>query len=63
MQSYSRIIDPELSIDKLASLGSRLTMPEGWTFSTWVLEAECELVSEGTAFVIQEDLSNTYQRR
>ena len=63
MQSYSRIVDPELSIDELADLGSRLTMPAGWTFSSRVLDADYELVSEGTAFVIQDDLSNTYQRR
>ena len=63
MQSYSRIVDPELSIDELAELGSRLMMPEGWTFSSRNLDADYELVADGQAVVIQDDLANTYQRR
>ena len=63
MQSYSRIVDPKLSVDDLSGLGSRLTLPQGWTFSTRVLEADYELVADGKAVVIQDDLANTYQRR
>ena len=63
MQSYNRIVDPELSIEDLPGLGSRLTLPEGWTFTSRVLDADYELVSDGMAVVIQDDLSNTYQRQ
>ena len=63
MQSYSRILDPDLSIEDLPNLATRLTLPDGWTFSSRILEADYELVSDGVAFVIQDDLANTYQRR
>ena len=62
MQSYSRILDPDQSIDDLAALGSRLSLPLGWTFSSRVLDAELEVVAEGEAVVVVDDLSNTYQR-
>ena len=62
MQSYSRIIDADLEIESLSSLGERLELPEGWTFSTRVLDEDYYLVSDGKAFVIQDDLANTYQR-
>ncbi len=31
MQSLSQIVDPELQVEDLADLGSRLALPEGWT--------------------------------
>lgn len=62
MQSYSRIIDADLEIEGLSSLGERLELPEGWTFSTRILDEDYYLVSDGKAFVIQDDLANTYQR-
>ena len=62
MQSHSRIIDADLEIESLSSLGERLELPEGWTFSTRVLDEDYYLVSDGKAFVIQDDLANTYQR-
>ena len=62
MQSYSRIIDADLDIEDLSNLGNRLALPEGWTFSTRILQEDYYLVSDGKAFVIQDDLANTYQR-
>jgi hypothetical protein len=62
MQSYSQKIDPTLTADGLASLGDRLTLPAGWTFSTRVLDAELEVRDvDGVAVVVQDDFENTYQ--
>ena len=65
MQSYSQIVDPTLSYDQLADLGSRLQLPQGWSFSTRTLDERVELTTEatnGTAYVINDDLLNSYQR-
>ena len=65
MQSYSQIVDPNLSYDQLAELGSRLQLPEGWTFSTRVLDEAFSLTTEstgGVAYVINDELLNSYQR-
>ncbi len=61
MQSYSRIIDVDQSIDDLASLGTRLTLPQGWMFRARVLQDDFDLVTDGLAVVVVDDLSNTYQ--
>ncbi len=63
MQSYAQIKDKNLTIDDLASLGSRLSLPEGWTYSTRTLDEDYELVTTGLAYVINDDLYNSYQRR
>ena len=65
MQSYSQIVDPNLSYDQLAGLGSRLQLPEGWSFSTRTLDEEFQLTTQSTdgiAYVINDDLLNSYQR-
>ncbi len=63
MQSYAQIKDKNLTIDDLASLGSKLSLPEGWTYSTRTLTEVFELVTTGLAYVINDDLYNAYQRR
>jgi hypothetical protein len=63
MQSYAQIKDKSLTIDDLASLGSKLSLPEGWTYSTRTLAEDYELVTNGLAYVINDDLYNSYQRR
>ena len=63
MQSYSQIVDPNLTIDDLAALGKRLKLPKGWTYRTRTLDADYALKAAGTAYVVQDDLYNSYQRR
>ena len=62
MQSFSRIVDADLQLHELVSLGERLDLPPGWRFSTRILQ-ETLLVPtvDGVAEVIQDDLANTYQ--
>ncbi len=63
MQSYARIKDKELTIDDLPSLGGRLSLPDGWTYTTRTLDEDFELDSGGLAYVINDDFYNAYQRR
>lgn len=61
MQSYSVQIDAqdEASLENLAA---RLTLPEGWTFLSRVLDAELRVTAvDGVATIVQDELANTYQ--
>jgi hypothetical protein len=63
MQAYSHAVDPTQDLASLADLGSRLLLPEGWTFTTCVLDRTLDLLStDGVATVVQDELQNTYQR-
>lgn len=64
MQSYSVEVDPGLIRAELATLGERLQLPEGWTFSGRVLDEELVVEDiDGIATVVQDELRNTYQLR
>ena len=63
MQSYAQIADPKLTADDLASLGGRLKLPKGWRYGTRTLDADYALKADGVAYVINDDLYNSYQRR
>lgn len=63
MQSYSQIIDPTLSEADLVSLGSRLSLPLGWSYKTKVLDQDYVMQTSGTAYVLQDNLKNSYQRK
>ncbi|MFM7755172.1 MAG: hypothetical protein ACKO84_00250 [Actinomycetota bacterium] len=61
MQSWSQQRDPALAEADLATLGSRLALPEGWTYTTRVLTDD--LVVDTTsrpAQVLQDELLNSY---
>ena len=63
MQSFSQLIDPLQSLNDLAHLGDRLSLPPGWRFETRILEENFALDSvDGIAEVVTDDFSNTYQR-
>lgn len=63
MQTFAEIVDKTLTMDDLAGLGARLKLPDGWTYATRVLDADLELTASGEAYLIQDDLQNSYQRR
>lgn len=63
MQSYSQIKDKTLTIGELDHLGSKLQLPEGWQYSVRTLTSPLALKAEGTAYVINDDLYDSYQRR
>lgn len=63
MQSYSQIKDKQLTIDQLDSIGNKLALPASWTYTTRKLTDDLVLDSGGLAYVINDDLYNSYQRR
>jgi hypothetical protein len=61
MQTWSQIVDPDLSRGDLPKLGERLDLPEGWTYQQRVLESPLRIDSANrTALVLQDDLTNSY---
>lgn len=62
MQSASREIDKNLTISDLSTLGSRLKLPKGWTYRVRVLDQDVTYRINGTAFVMQDELNNSYQK-
>lgn len=63
MQSSAQTVDPTLTVEQLDGLGSRLELPDGWSFTSRRLEADLDVRStDGVATVVQDDLQNTYQR-
>ncbi len=62
MQSYAQIKDPNQTLGSLRSLGSRLTLPQGWSYRSRRLKRDLTLVADGEATIIQDDFQNTYQK-
>ena len=64
MQSFSQAVDPELQLADLTTLGERLQhLPEGWTYSSYILEGSLDLPSVAErAQVITDEFANTYQK-
>ncbi len=63
MQSYALIHDPDLQASDLATLGSRLDLPDGWTYAARVLDDDLQLgLTPDGALVLQDELANSYQR-
>ncbi|CAA0136836.1 Uncharacterised protein [Mycolicibacterium vanbaalenii] len=61
MQTWSQVVDPELSYEDLAGLGARLRLPEGWSYRSHDLDEELRIdTSSQAAQVLQDDLTNSY---
>jgi hypothetical protein len=61
MVSYTNKETPDLTIDKLDSLGDLLKLPQGWKFRTTTLAKELVLEPKaGFAGVLQDDKGNVY---
>lgn len=63
MQTYSLMKDPNLTMAQLPGLGSRLKLPKGWKYQVRVPTENLALKASGTAYVLQDDLLNSYQRQ
>lgn len=63
MQSYALFEDPTLTAADLPTLGDRLDLPDGWSYSTRVADADfvVALAPDG-AMVVNDELGNSYQR-
>ena len=62
MQAMSQIVDPDLTLADLSDLGSRLALPEGWTYRVNRRITDLVLAVDGEVFVLQDELQNTYMR-
>jgi len=64
MQSYAQIVDKTLTYKQLPSLASKLQLPSGWSYSTKTLQQELRLdtTSTGVAYVVNDNLADSYQR-
>ncbi len=62
MQSYSQIVDSHLQMSDLKNLGQRLKLPKGWKYQVRQLNKKLEVKTLGTAYVLQDDLLNSYSR-
>jgi len=61
MQAYCVGVDPTLRQGDLEGLGSRLSLPPGWSYRTRRLEEELVVDTTATvATVVQDELENTY---
>jgi hypothetical protein len=63
MQSYSQIINPKLEMRDLPELDKQLHLPVGWKYQSRKLQQDLSLTSNGIAYVLQDNLKNSYQRR
>ena len=63
MQSYSQMVNPNLNLKGLPELSQQLKLPAGWAYRSRVLDQDLSLVANGIAYVLQDNLSNSYQRR
>ena len=62
MQAFSQIVDKNQSLDSLDTLGQRINLPKGWSYRVVTLDQELTLDSGGKAFILQDQMQNTYQR-
>ncbi len=61
MQAYSQQIDPTTDEQSLSTLGDRLALPEGWTYSVEVIDEDLVVDTMTTkARVLQDELQNSY---
>lgn len=61
MQTWSQIVDPNLSRADLPGLADRLNLPAGWTYQPRTLSSELRVDTRTRATqVLQDDLTNSY---
>jgi hypothetical protein len=61
MQTWSQVVDPNLSRADLPKLGDRLKLPDGWSYQPRVLTEELRIdTTSRAAQVTQDDLTNSY---
>lgn len=61
MQTWSQVVDPNLSRADLPKLADRLNLPDGWSYQPRVLTEELRVdTTSRAAQVTQDDLTNSY---
>ena len=61
MQTFSRIVEKNLTLEDLSALGSRLHPPAGWHYETRTLTEPLVIdTTNAVAHVLQDELTNSY---
>ena len=61
MQTWSQVVDPNLTRADLPKLADRLKLPQGWSYRPHVLTEELRVdTTSRAAQVTQDDLTNSY---
>ncbi|WP_370652843.1 MULTISPECIES: hypothetical protein [Mycobacterium] len=61
MQTWSQVVDPNLSRADLPKLGERLNLPAGWSYRARTLDTELRIdTTTQAAQVLQDELTNSY---
>jgi hypothetical protein len=61
MQAFTPLVDPDLTYDTLDQLGTKLDLPDGWSFRVKVLDEVLTIKAvEGVAHIVQDELQGTY---
>jgi len=61
MQALCTAVDPTIALENLSDLGSKLALPEGWSYRTRILDEDLVVdTSDHLATVVQDELENTY---
>lgn len=64
MQTWSQVVDKNLTLDDLPGLAARLHLPDGWRYETRTLtELLVVDTTERKAHVLQDELTNSYSLR
>lgn len=61
MQTYTDARAHDLTASRLAALGDRLALPEGWSYRTVTLDRDFAITTRGVANIVPDDLANMYQ--
>lgn len=62
MQSYSQIVDKNLTINQLPALGHVLSLPAGWRYRERRPHHSMQLITTGIAYVINDNFADSYER-
>lgn len=65
LQSASLQLNPENTVEKLSTLGERLSLPEGWKFRIRILEEELvvqAIAGRRPATIVLDEFENNWQR-
>lgn len=61
MQTWSQVVDKNLTLDDLPGLASRLNPPDGWRYETRILTEPLTVdTTNNVAQVLQDELTNSY---
>ena len=62
MQSYSQIVDKQLTVNQLPALGHILSLPKGWRYRERTPRHSIQLITTGIAYVVNDNLADSYER-